>query len=327
MGADVIQRIYRLVSRDEGGRNIGRLVKACNESLMRAATTLLASKRVLILSGFPCHVDDDVTPQESDGPSGALCVARALAFRSTNVTIMTDNCNVSVFEACKMASIRSARTARSRNMMKSVEIESFSPSFRWSETRSVDSMLRGFDAIISLERTGANKDGHYLTMSGRQMDRLVAPLDELFAKAGDIPTIAIGDGGNELGMGGMSDIIKEDIHNGKSICCVVPSDMLIPCSVSNWGGYALAGAIGVLHAMNDPHDDHRLVLPTLVEEEAIVDGGVGAGMRDGVTGRRERTVDGLPWSASSAVLRGVTSLLLQSASHSHAAQATPSPFP
>ena len=57
----------------------------------------------------------------------------------------------------------------------------------------------------------------------------------------------IGDGGNEIGMGKIhSRVIASSITNAAEIACVVPTDHLLVCSVSNWGGYALAAAAAVV---------------------------------------------------------------------------------
>lgn len=37
-------------------------------------------------------------------------------------------------------------------------------------------------------------------------------------------------------------VVASAITNAKQIACVVPTDHLLVCSVSNWGGYALAAA-------------------------------------------------------------------------------------
>src|SRR5438876_433702 len=73
-----------------------------------------------------------------------------------------------------------------------------------------------------------------------------APLDELFA-AGPWDTIAIGDGGNEIGMGALSrPLIARHVAHGETIACVTPARHLIVAGVSNWGAYALLGALAVL---------------------------------------------------------------------------------
>lgn len=68
--------------------------------------------------------------------------------------------------------------------------------------------------------------------------------------------IAIGDGGNEMGMGSLTNIglVQQHIPMGETVGSVVPSDHLIVCDVSNWGGYALSAAMGMVHRENIEHD-------------------------------------------------------------------------
>jgi len=57
------------------------------------------------------------------------------------------------------------------------------------------------DVVIAIERPGPAADGSYYTMKGLKMDPLIAPLERLFQKPIMARRIAIGDGGNEVGMG------------------------------------------------------------------------------------------------------------------------------
>ena len=77
------------------------------------------------------------------------------------------------------------------------------------------------------------------------MEKFIAPLENILQyKSQSTRFIGIGDGGNELGMGSVyQQIINSKILNAKEIACVIPSDHTIVCSVSDWGGYALAAAI------------------------------------------------------------------------------------
>jgi len=61
-------------TQDPGKRNIAPL--CIPGDLAAAAKTLAAAKSVAILSGYPCCLADP--PTETDGPPGALAVARAL---------------------------------------------------------------------------------------------------------------------------------------------------------------------------------------------------------------------------------------------------------
>lgn len=127
-----------------------------------------------------------------------------------------------------------------------------------------------------------------------------------------------GDGGNEVGMGKVySKIIESTIPNAKEIACVVPSDHLIVCSVSNWGGYALSAAIGAAITISPSsilisgntsdsvltkqalRDCIKYFLPTNEEEINKCSRMVEAGARDGVTGKQGMYVDGMPFEEDS----------------------------
>ena len=47
------------------------------------------------------------------------------------------------------------------------------------------------------------------------------------------------------------------IKNARDIACIVPTDHLIVCSVSNWGGYALATACTVLFSVRQQLDGYH----------------------------------------------------------------------
>src|SRR5262249_41512170 len=106
------------------------------------------------------------------------------------------------------------------------------------------------------------------------------------------PTIGIGDGGNEIGMGKIAwDTIHRNIPNGGLIACRVPTDFLIVAGVSNWGAYALAAGVALLRGVKLPAE---LFDPE--RERAILQAMVDAGpLVDGVTGKQTATVDGLSW--------------------------------
>ena len=59
--------------------------------------------------------------------------------------------------------------------------------------------------------------------------------------------MGIGDGGNEVGMGKVRQQVMQHIPNGEKIASSVCTDQLIAAGVSNWGAYALAAALYVLH--------------------------------------------------------------------------------
>jgi len=254
-----------------------------------------------------------------------------------------------------------------------------------------DDLVQRCDMIIACERAGPARDGACYTMRGINMTErnLIAPLDQLVTTMRHRDTeapdsavsdtsntaskgqdedieqqpsrplqrrrlfLAIGDGGNELGMGKVIDRIieSEQIADGDKIGCVIAADHLIAASVSNWGGYALAASIALQMADADmqtsrmpvtavkrdggktadettataeenkeqqaPTDIQTLAktwiercLPSEADEIALLNRCVAKGCRDGVSGKVEATVDGMPLERSLKCLRDIRDISL-----------------
>ena len=66
--------------------------------------------------------------------------------------------------------------------------------------------------VISIERPGMAADGHYYNMRGENISARCASFD-YFLTLANCPTIAIGDGGNEIGMGNVADTSDRAEYN------------------------------------------------------------------------------------------------------------------
>jgi hypothetical protein len=140
-------------------------------------------------------------------------------------------------------------------------------------------------------------------MRGEDISAFTTPLDELFL-AGPWQRVAIGDGGNEIGMGSLpASLIGAHVAHGETIACATPADHLIVAGVSNWGAYALIGALAVIR------DDWRATMIGCLDPErdgAILQAMVNDGPAvDGVTRQRTLTVDSLPAEVHHAKLRAI----------------------
>ena len=95
------------------------------------------------------------------------------------------------------------------------------------------------NAIVSIERPGLAADGRYYNMRGEDITGRCAFFDPYLDSA-TCPTIAVGDGGNEIGMGNIAAAIgKLDINASVTRC-----DELLVADVSNWGAYGLIALLG-----------------------------------------------------------------------------------
>jgi hypothetical protein len=171
--------------------------------------------------------------------------------------------------------------------------------------------------LVAIERAGPGADGQCRTMRGRVMtSECLAPLHVLFERAREarVSTTGIGDGGNEVGMGKCVEAVRAEIANGPAIACVVGTDHLVCCSVSNWGGYALAGALALLALEQgrfaSARDACEACLGPAGEAVKVIQAACAAGARDGVTGLPD-TVDGLAAAKSEEVVEAIRRIVCE----------------
>jgi hypothetical protein len=134
-------------------------------------------------------------------------------------------------------------------------------------------------AIVSIERPGLARDGRYYNMRGEDITQRCAFFDPFITDA-QCPTIAVGDGGNEIGMGKINGAIAGlDIDAACTDC-----DELLVADVSNWGAYGLIALLGVWSG----YDLLSRVSPLAILAYLSARGSV-----DGVTRENTLTEDGL----------------------------------
>ena len=131
-------------------------------------------------------------------------------------------------------------------------------------------------AVISIEAPGCNEEGAYHNAIGQSVTELEAKMDVLFEKAQamGILNIAIGDLGNEIGMGAIADTLASSIPYaakgscncscGGGIAVKTKADNLITATVSDWGCYAMIAMLAYL--LEDPDIMHT----PEQEKEALV---------------------------------------------------------
>jgi hypothetical protein len=218
-------------------------------------------ERIAVVSGF--YVPSAFSP-ETDGPSGSIFLARALERAGLSVKIWTDVFCLDCFKKCAYA-------------------VGFQPD------NVEDASVPGFegwdaDLLIYVERLGRAKDGGYYNMKGENISRWTPPLDSYAIDSG-LPVIGIGDGGNEVGMGSLTDGLRSIMPDYARCLSVVKADVCIPVDVSNWGAYALAAAISSVGGrwVGQSEEEERMMLLEMSDCGAV----------DGITKTRGASVDGL----------------------------------
>jgi hypothetical protein len=149
-------------------------------------------------------------------------------------------------------------------------------------------------------------------MRGESINALTAKTHLLFEAVGNagraITTIGLGDGGNEIGMGQFDfETMVEAIGPGSAprIISRIATDFTIIAGVSDWAAYALALAVGRLcDAPELGRDWDAPRQRALIEQMVLRTQAV-----DGLTLRREPTVDGLPLDVYLRPLEAMRKLL------------------
>jgi len=266
--AQYARSIELLIQQDPGTRGLGKW--AISGGLFPASVSLTGGKHILIITGF--YILDAGTI-ETDGPPGVIVLADALCKAGKMVTILTDNYAEDIMRAG----------------MKSIGCEAELMVFAVDEKIVPESIVRNDTThCVALERPGLAADGLHHNFRGINISDYIASLDDVFLKCTSkgILTIGIGDGGNELGMGNVSEAVDKYIAPQRALSCKISSDYCICAGVSNWAGYALTGLIALLSGKN--------LMPDFTSLSSLIDSIVKAGAVDGVTCKQEATVDNLP---------------------------------
>ena len=310
-----LTQLRDLIQNDIGKRGLAtdplrNLINACPDDFALACKSLSEHPQpsLAVVTGF---IIPSATPPagETDGPLGALFLARALVPIGIPVTLISDTFCERALEVglaeCDLQDdvplVTLPTYAHANDMSDETYCEHVKNSAGgepWTHLLAIERVgpSHTIDTILPEHRNRCH------TMRGRDITEMMSPAERLFAYASGserITTIGIGDGGNEIGMGKISwDVIERNIPNGGLVACRVAAEHLIVCGVSNWGAYALAAGVALLRgqslarALFDPERERR-ILDIMVRDGQLV---------DGVLAKPSVTVDGLTWQQYADVL-------------------------
>jgi hypothetical protein len=325
----VLNELRDLIQRDVGNRGLctdpeRNLINAFPDDFAAACRSLAEHPKpsLAVVTGF--YIPTANPPAgETDGPLGALFLARALMPLGIPVTLVTD-------DFCMRALQAGLTECDLKDQVPLVTLPTpahvVSGADCWIEEPKG---VPAFSHVLAIERVGpshvrdevplADRDRCH-TMRGRDITDLMSPVHRFFESweicdeaarsfgfISDLTTIGIGDGGNEIGMGKIPwEVIDRNIPRGGLVACRIATQHLIVCGVSNWGAYALAAGVAILRGQKlasplfDP-DTERRILQVMVDAGPLV---------DGVTGAPTATVDGLTWEQFADVLVKVNSVFV-----------------
>ena len=253
---------------------------------MEACADLLLERgdKVFIVTGFYIIAAEAT---ETDGPPGAVAIGNALARLGNEVAYVTDELSseavrsIAEHEVIEFPITNHRESANFANEM----MQEHSPS-----------------ALVAIERAGLIGDGTYRNMRGIELTPYNAKIDHLFDQ--HPYSIGIGDGGNEIGMGNLQNVIPTIEHEflPKSPCVTTTTELIV-ASCSNWGGYGLIAALSLKNGVN--------LLPSVEAAKQMVRDIVAVGAVEGMSGESKEWVDGRDLEADSACIRDLHALLAE----------------
>jgi hypothetical protein len=337
MNEPVLDAIRDIIQEDVGGRGLrtdpsANLINACPDDFALACRSLAEAPAagVAIVTGF--YIPQGQPPAgETDGPLGAVFLARVFTQLGMNVALMTDAfCSQSLDvglgywnlqQQVRVLTLPSSRVGWSGFVESNWESLAKAPFFmthlialeRVGPSHTRESVLQqpGSTSVSVAQfetEVPPEARARCYSMRGRDISEFMSPAHLLFEDClpPGLVTIGIGDGGNEIGMGKIPwDIIRRNIPRGGLVACRTRVDHLVVSGVSNWGAYGLAA--GVLHLRGQPlHSDlfdlgrELETLQLMVERGPLV---------DGVTGKQTATVDGFDFDRYAEPLSRISTLV------------------
>ena len=275
---------------DPGNR--GLLANAPANPLDRLQEALQEITGVVILTGFPVRLGLHNFTGETDGPLGAANLAFTFASIGVPVWLLTDEEAYWVVNAAV-----TRRGCKCRPLML--------PKYEADEFIAAQLDAIHPSHVLTIERPGKARDGHYHNMRGGIIDAMFVDASSIIEAARErgITTISIGDGGNEIGMGALAETIEKYVPHGEAICAREVADIALISGVSNWWGWGVSALLSRMYGIN--------LLPSDDMERGMLHEMVLAGSVDGCTKKPEETVDNLPMEVHLGVLSNVRSAMLE----------------
>lgn len=263
------ENLDNLMNLDPRGYGVCRILYSASRKYTKEPLAMNSAKKlvntvkegdlVYILTGF---VLLPFKKAEMDGIVSAMLLARALV-KGFNVkpVIVCPEENIKAVE--NLAYVVGLHFHNSIETLKEYPLSlagiTFTKDSTLAEKQADELISKGVpSAVISIECPGANSLGVYHNATGLDVSCLEAKQDILFnkLKKKNVLNIAIGDLGNEIGMGSIKEHLEKYVpYTAKESCrcgcnggilASTKADNIITATVSDWGGYGLIAALAYL---------------------------------------------------------------------------------
>jgi len=285
----------------EAARAVNGGAPLCLSAAARLIGRVKPGATVLLTTGFilPGHYPYG----ETDGPIGTAVLARALALGlGARVLVAVEPelmaVNAALLRTAELQVISTEALAREDGQLRAVaSVVELPREVQTTRATSATWMVEyGIEAVIAIEKPGANSLAVYHTVGGAEISADVGKGQTLFevARENGALTIGIGDRGNELGMGPIAGTARALLPRGSACRCPcgrgvadeTEADLAVCATVSNWGAYGVAACLAAL--LEQPDLIQSPELEAALFATAVREGGV-----DGMTGRGSLSADGV----------------------------------
>ena len=278
-----ISKIEDIVLQDDI-RGMTALKPHMRENYIERCADLLLEHpgKVFIVTGFYIML---AKATETDGPPGAVAIGNALAKLGNEVAYITDELSSEVVKS-----------------IADHEVIEFPITNHFDSAKFANELVQEHSpsALVAIERAGLVGDGTYRNFRGVDFTPYNAKIDHLFDQ--HPYSIGIGDGGNEIGMGNLQNVIPTIDHEflPKNPCVTTTTELII-ASCSNWGGYGLIAALSLKNGVN--------LLPSVEDAKQMVREIVAVGAVEGMSGESKEWVDNRDLESDSTCIRDLHALL------------------
>lgn len=321
--AQMVDRLVTLEVRWGGRLDRGvipRLYDCASAKLGNKPVSLIAAKMILEKVKHGDHVflvtgwgTFPFLPHgETDGPPGIASLARAISIGLGALPIIIAG-NKDMEPVCKTveaAEVLVSNYDEAKAIFGAVATSITFPVLSKEESQKFAvSLLDRYKpaAIISVETAGPNKKGvkHVSTGFDVEAKDKMPSMEYIFteASARGILTIAVLDGGNEIGAGTIEECVKQVLPYAdvcqcpckSGIASVIKTDIVFPVAIANWGAYAITAMMAYLLQKEELLHDASI-------ERRMLEANIRAGGFDAHYGRACMSVDSVDHLANEGVV-------------------------
>lgn len=266
---NVGENLDALMTLDPRGYGVCRILYAGSRAHTGAPLTMAAAEAlcrelkendpVFILTGFVL-LPHKVPEMDGMVSSMLLCRALVLAFNAKPIIICPEDSLEAIEKCANVVGLHIYRDVRTvMELPLSMGVIPFTKDARQAGAQSEAILSQVMPkAVISIEAPGANALGVYHNAVGKDVTELEAKTDALWERlrAMGVLNIAIGDLGNEIGMGAIKEHIRRYIPFaapgecacgcGGGILAATETDHIITATCSDWGCYGMMAALAYL---------------------------------------------------------------------------------